>query len=149
MSSTGRRPNRSDSRPMMGAATSCISEYTATSSPTAKGEAPKRTPYTPSCGIRMPNPMRSRTAMPNTTRSDASRANFALPRPFEGPLEKTRPPERAYGALRRPGRIPLSARGVYIASADWIWRLAVSRSMQPLVIVYWYVPSSSRQYSPS
>ncbi|CAM4328757.1 hypothetical protein COSO111634_37675 [Corallococcus soli] len=132
---------------MMGAATSCISEYTATSSPTVKGDAPKRTPYTPSWGIRMPNPMRSRTAMPNTTRSDASRANSNSPRPRA--CEKRKPPERSDQALRRAGRLPPVLPCVYIAPADWMLRLAVSRSMQPLVIVYWYVPSSSRQYSPS
>ena len=43
VSSTGRRPTRSESRPSTAAAKNCMSEYTPSSAPNSKPWAPNRT----------------------------------------------------------------------------------------------------------
>src|SRR5262249_28727990 len=59
-----------------------------------------------------------------------------------GPADRARSSEGLLQPLSRPSYF---AAGVLASETFW---LAVFRSMQPLVSVYWYVPSSSRQNSP-
>ena len=58
-SRTGLRPMRSERRPRSGAHTNCAAEKEATSRPTSKPLAPKRSAYRPRIGTTMPKPTRS------------------------------------------------------------------------------------------
>ena len=75
MSSTGRRPMRSDKRPHIGAKMNCMSEYEATMQPASKPEAPYSLLYRGSIGSTMPNPTRSMKTVRKMTSNDAFRLN--------------------------------------------------------------------------
>src|SRR5262249_22792683 len=69
----------------------------------------------------------------------------------QGGLEEADPSHEAGTAVCQGGCLPARRAGRYFdagALASETFWFAVFRSMQPLVSVYEYVPSSSRQYSP-
>ena len=82
-SSTGRRPQRSDSRPRIGANRNCMIEYDAMNSPKTAGDGWKRSAYRGRIGITIPKPTRSmntiRKTMPTVAR--CSRTPLHLPAP--------------------------------------------------------------------